>query len=60
MTGVAVEKSLSEKTAADLGIEKCPPESGKSLVGHPGAMKFLSISRESVFQQPRLLFVLIK
>ena len=41
---VGVEKVAFGENSRRFGDRKCPAESRKSLVGHPGAMKFLSIS----------------
>jgi hypothetical protein len=42
LTGVAVEKVAFGENSHRFGDRKCPPESRKSLGGHPSAMKFLS------------------
>jgi hypothetical protein len=42
------------KNGPRLGHRKCPPESRKSLVGHPDATQFLQIFRKRVFQHVRL------
>jgi hypothetical protein len=38
-----------------LGDRKCLGKLQKSFIGHPDAILFSRISREGVFQQPRLL-----
>jgi hypothetical protein len=38
-----------------LGDRKCLGKLQKSFIGHPDAILFSRISREGVFQQPRLI-----
>src|ERR1039457_4038479 len=52
---VGVEKVHFPQNNQNLGDRKCPGKPRKSFVGHPDAILFLRISREGVFQQPRLL-----
>ena len=42
ITGVGVEKVAFGEDSRRFGDRKCSPESRKSLVGHPSAMKFMS------------------
>jgi hypothetical protein len=51
---VAVEKVHFPENNPNSGHRKCLRKSRKQLVGHPDAILFLPISRERVFQQPRL------
>src|ERR1035437_2104179 len=52
---VGVEKVHFLQNSRNLGDRKCLGKSRKSFVGHPDAILFLRISREGVFQQPRLV-----
>jgi hypothetical protein len=51
---VGIEKVHFPQNNQNLGDRKCPGKPRKSFVGHPDAILFLRISREGVFQQPRL------
>jgi hypothetical protein len=51
---VGVEKVHFSQNSQNLGDRKCLGKLRKSFVGHPSAILFLRISREGVFQQPRL------
>jgi len=53
-----LKKSIFLKTNEDLGDIRCLGKPRKSFVGHPNAILFSQISREGVFQQPRLLSTL--
>jgi hypothetical protein len=55
LTGVGVEKVQFPQNNENLGDRKCLEKLKKSFVGHPSAILFLRISREGVFQQPRLV-----
>jgi hypothetical protein len=52
---VGVEKVHFPQNSKNLGDRKCLGKLRKSFVGHPDAILFLLISREGVFQQPRLI-----
>jgi hypothetical protein len=52
---VAVEKVQFPQNSENLGDRKCLEKPRKSFVEHPSAILFLRISREGVFQQPRLI-----
>src|ERR1035437_6494954 len=54
-SGVGVEKVRFPQNSKQLGDRKCLGKPRKSFVGHPNAILFLRISREGVFQQPRLV-----
>ncbi len=56
---VAVEKLHFRQNNRNLGDRKCLGKSRTLLTGHPDAILFLRISREGVFQQPRLLSTVI-
>jgi hypothetical protein len=58
-TGVGVEKLHFLQNSRNLGDRKCLGKLRKSFVGHPDAILFLRISRERVFQHPRLISSLI-
>src|SRR5208283_1135536 len=49
-----LKNSVSAPNKQNLGDRKCLGDLRKSLVGLPDAISFLRISREGVFQQPRL------
>jgi hypothetical protein len=49
-----LKNSLFVPISQNLGDRKCLGDPGKSIVGLPDAILFLSILREGVFQQPRL------
>jgi hypothetical protein len=51
---VAVEKLAFLPKQPKLGDRKCLGEPRKSFIRHPDAILFSRISREGVFQQPRL------
>jgi hypothetical protein len=55
LTGVAVEKLHFLQNSRNLGDRKCLERPRKSFVGHPGAILFLRISQEGVFQQPQAI-----
>jgi hypothetical protein len=46
ISGAGVEKVAFGENSRRFGDRKCPTEPRKSLVRHPGAMKFMSVSRE--------------
>jgi hypothetical protein len=52
---VAVEKLHFRQNTENLGDRKCPGKPRTAFVGHPDAISFLRISRERVFQHPRLI-----
>src|ERR1019366_1167045 len=54
ITGMAVEKLHFRQNSEKLGDRKCLGKPRKSFVGHPDAILFSRISREGVFQHPRL------
>jgi hypothetical protein len=56
---VAVEKVHFSQNSRNLGDRKCLGKPRKSFVGHPNAILFLRISREGVFQHPRLITTVI-
>jgi hypothetical protein len=47
-----LKNSLFVPISQNLGDRKCLGDPGKSIVGLPDAILFLSILREGVFQQP--------
>jgi len=57
---VGVEKLTFHPKQPNWGDRKCLGDPTKSIVGHPDALLFLRISREGVFQQPRLQTVITK
>jgi hypothetical protein len=52
---VAVEKLHFLQSSKNLGDRKCLGKLRKSFVGHPDTILFSRISREGVFQHPRLI-----
>jgi hypothetical protein len=54
-TDVAVEKVQFSPEQPKFGGYKMPRKFRKSFVGHPGAILFLRISAEGVFQQPQTI-----
>src|SRR5208282_4000089 len=54
-----LKNSVSAPNKQNLGDRKCLGDLRKSLVGLPDAISFLRISREGVFQQPRLVATVI-
>jgi hypothetical protein len=56
---VGVEKVHFPQNSKNLGDRKCLGKLRKSFVGHPDAILFLLISREGVFQQPRLITTVV-
>jgi hypothetical protein len=52
---VAVEKLHFLQNSKNLGDRKCLGKLRKSFVGHPDTILFSRISRERVFQHPRLI-----
>src|SRR6266481_10050082 len=50
-----VEKLHFLQNSKNLGDRKCLGKLRKSLVGHPDTILFSRISRERVFQHPRLV-----
>jgi hypothetical protein len=55
----AVEKVDFPQNSENLGDTKCLGKPRKSFLGHPSAILFLLISREGVFQQPRLIATVV-
>jgi hypothetical protein len=49
LTDVGVEKVAFGENSRRFGNRKCPPQSTQSLVGHLGAMKFLSVFQRMSF-----------
>src|SRR5260370_15202773 len=50
-----LKNSLFVPNSQNWGDRKCLGDPRKSIVGHPDAILFLPISRQGVFQQPRLV-----
>ncbi len=51
---MAVEKVAFLEKLPKFGDRKCPGDPRESFIGHPDAILFSRLSREGVFQQPRL------
>ena len=55
VNSVAVEKLPFHPKLPTFGYRKCPGDPRESFIGHPDAILFSRLSREGVFQQPRLI-----
>jgi hypothetical protein len=55
VNAVAVEKVAFLEKLSKFGDRKCPGDPRESFIGHPDAILFSRLSREGVFQQPRLI-----
>src|SRR5713101_9367047 len=50
-----LKNSLFVPNSQNWGDRKCLGDPRKSIVGHPGGILFLPISRQGVFQQPQAI-----